>query len=230
MNTQIVHITSGKGPAECCWVVAQVIKTLLKEANQNGCNAIVLHREAGEINRTIKSATVQIDGPNASSFANQWIGTIQWTGTSQFRKYHKRKNWFIAIFKQDEIKELKLDPKDVIVQTMRSSGAGGQHVNKVSTAVRLTHKVSGIVVKASDTRSQLQNKKIAFARLQEKLRLYNQSQSKIQAEEHWTNHLQIERGNPIRIFQGSDFKSNKKSKSFKNRRLELKNNINKLNY
>ena len=95
---KIIQITAGRGPAECTWVVAQVLKKVLDEAQEQQLEAILLQREVGQENGTIETATIAIKGNNADMFANSWIGTIQWIGQSQFRKMRKRKNWFIGIF------------------------------------------------------------------------------------------------------------------------------------
>ena len=86
-----------------------------------------------------------------------------------FRKMHKRKNWFIGIFEMMQQKNTSISEKDIQYQAMRSSGAGGQHVNKVSSAIRATHVPTGIGTVAMDSRSQHQNKKLATERLLKKL-------------------------------------------------------------
>lgn len=110
---------------------------------------------------------------------------------------------------------------------MRSSGAGGQHVNKVSSAIRATHIPSGISVVAMDSRAQHQNKKLATERLLQKLEHNQVEQLKNEFQTTWTNQLQIQRGNPIRVFQGTDFKKEKISKNNKSERQKAKNEIRK---
>ena len=155
---KIIQITSGRGPAECTWVVAQVLKKVLQEAETLGLEVTVLQREAGSENGTVASAMVQIIGNEAEEFVASWVGTIQWIGKSTFRKFHKRSNWFIGIFGVDTIQSNTFSEKDIQYQAMRSSGAGGQHVNKVSSAIRATHIPTGISVVSMDSRSQHQNK------------------------------------------------------------------------
>lgn len=224
---KIIQITSGRGPAECTWVVAQVLKKVLQEAADANLKAIVLQHEAGQENGTVESALVQIEGKNATAFTESWTGTIQWIGQSTFRKFHKRKNWFIGIFEVEKSSEMQFSEKDIQYQAMRSSGAGGQHVNKVSSAIRATHIPSGISVVAMDSRSQHQNKKLATERLMQKLQTNNVEKLRNQLQTTWINQLQIQRGNPVRTFEGSDFKKEKNSKNYKSERQKAKQELRK---
>ncbi|MFH6996768.1 peptide chain release factor H [Flavobacterium sp. FlaQc-57] len=222
---RIIQITAGRGPAECTWVVAQVLKKVLDEAQVEGLETNLLQREVGQENGTVETATISVKGKNAAVFANLWIGTIQWIGQSQFRKMHKRKNWFIGIFEIEPQKNASISENDIQYQAMRSSGAGGQHVNKVSSAIRATHIPTGIAVVSMDSRSQHQNKKLATERLLKKLEDETLQQLKNHVGKQWENQLNIERGNPVRVFTGSDFKKNKIEKSYKETRQKLKNDL-----
>lgn len=222
---KIIQITSGRGPAECTWVTAQVLKKVLQEAEALGLEATVLQHEAGSENGTVASAMVQIIGKDATEFTDSWVGTIQWIGKSTFRKFHKRSNWFIGIFEVDAIESRAFSEKDIQYQAMRSSGAGGQHVNKVSSAIRATHVPTGISVVSMDSRSQHQNKKLATERLMIKLNEAQLNLLKEQFQSQWENQLAVERGNPIRTFEGSDFKKFKVEKKFKAVRQQLKNEL-----
>ncbi|MCU4162979.1 peptide chain release factor H [Carboxylicivirga caseinilyticus] len=216
MNTIILQLTSGRGPAECCWVVAKVLKYIIDEAKMANVNYDIMHREKGMENGTLFSASIKLEGENVESFSKQWIGTVQWVGQSQFRKHHKRKNWFIAVNKIEFLNEsCAIEDKDISYQAIRSGGPGGQHVNKVSTAIRAKHNPSGLSVLVSESRSQLQNKKIARQRLFDLFQLeeINNQKSKIQTE--WMNHSEIQRGNPIRTFYGSDFKIRESKSNYK---------------
>lgn len=230
MNTKYLQITSGRGPAECTWVVAQVLKKLMVEAQEKGIETTILDREKGEENGTIDSVLVQITGKETAIFCQSWIGTIQWIGTSTFRKFHQRKNWFIGIFEVKMSQANTLNEKEIQYQAMRSSGAGGQHVNKVSSAIRATHLPTGISVVAMDSRSQHQNKKLATERLIQKLEANNLELLKSQTQSQWNNQLQVERGNPVRTFEGSDFKKQKTEISYKKERQQLKKELNYENY
>lgn len=227
MSKRILQITAGRGPEECTWVVAQVLKILMDEANQLGLNPTLIHREVGNINGTVLSATVMLEGKNLQEFVDSWKGTIQWIGQSQFRKLHKRKNWFIGIFELESFQPVMFNEKDFEYQAMRSSGAGGQNVNKVNTAVRAIHKPTGLAVVAMDSRSQHQNKKLATERLLEKLNEENLKSIQNQIQSEWQNQTEVQRGNPTRIFKGSDFKKQKTEKNFKSERQKLKRDLGK---
>lgn len=237
MNTKIIQLTAAKGPSECAWVVAKILKVFLKELIDNKIDYAILHKENGIENGTVQSVNLKIKGKQLDSYLKNWLGTIQWIGSATFRKYHKRKNWFIGCFELNEIPVFTesssvqatgmIDKNKIQFQAIRSSGAGGQHVNKVSSAIRAKHIPTGIQVLVMDSRSQYQNKKIAMKRLQEKIGEYNQNHLKEQVKHQWKNHWNLERGSPVRVFTGTDFKQKKNSKSFKNKRSELKNDLRK---
>ncbi len=227
METKVIQISAGKGPEECAFVVAKVLKIFLKELQQNNIEYAMLHKENGLQNGTVQSVSIQLDGHQLASFLNNWLGTIQWIGKSTFRKYHQRKNWFIGCFEIDLATSLEIKENEIQFQAIRSSGAGGQHVNKVSSAIRAKHLKTGLQVLVMDSRSQHQNKKIAIKRLQEKVLNFNREQTSKQLENQCMNHQVVERGNPVRVFTGNDFKQKKKVKSFKKKRNELKNDLKK---
>lgn len=219
---KIIQITSGRGPAECEWVVAQVLKKMLEEAAIYGIKHNMLYREPGAENGTVATALIKLEGPETTRFVASWLGTILWIGKSAYRKFHKRNNWYVGIFEVQSNPQDHFQESDIRYQAIRSSGAGGQHVNKVSSAIRATHIPTGLSVLAMDSRSQHQNKKWATSRLLEKLSERADQKIKQQMQHTWLNQTQIERGNPIRTFEGSDFKHNKKIKSFKPERQKAK--------
>lgn len=226
---KIIQITAGRGPAECTWVAAQVLKKVLEEAHENQLEATVLQRESGAENGTVASALLVIKGKSVSEFVASWTGTIQWMGQSTFRKMHKRKNWFIGVFEVETVQTKSISEKDIQYQAMRSSGAGGQHVNKVSSAIRATHIPTGLSVVSMDSRSQHQNKKLATERLFEKFKVFELEQIKLHVSQQWENQLNVQRGNPTRTFKGSDFKKEKVVKSYKSERHQLKQQLNQHN-
>lgn len=220
---KLIQITSGRGPLECQWVVAKVLKVFLEEAKNNKIDYEVIHRENGDENLTLKSVTILLKAKILNDFLKTWLGSICWTGKSTFRKLHKRSNWFIGIFELEGLEKINFNEKDIQFQTTRSQGSGGQNVNKVNTAVRATHVPTGQSVFVQDSRSQLENKKLSVTRLKEKVLEQNIIQLQKRMQDTWNNHLNVQRGNPVRTFSGTDFKKNYQEKSFKKQRNQLKN-------
>ncbi|SDI89406.1 peptide chain release factor [Chryseobacterium taeanense] len=222
---KLIQITSGRGPLECQWVVAKVLKIFLEEAKNNRIDYEIIHRENGDENLTLKSVTLLLKSKNVNEFLKEWLGSICWTGKSTFRKLHKRSNWFIGVFELAGLEKISFNEKDIQFQTTRSQGSGGQNVNKVNTAVRATHIPTGQSVFVQDSRSQLENKKLSVERLKEKVLEQNIIQLQKRMQETWNNHLQVQRGNPVRTFSGTDFKKNYQEKTFKKQRSQLKNEL-----
>ncbi|NIF07318.1 peptide chain release factor H [Chryseobacterium sp. Tr-659] len=222
---KIIQITSGRGPLECQWVVAKVLKTFLEETKDHSIEYEIIHRENGDENLTLKSVTLILKGKELTGFLKNWLGSICWTGKSTFRKLHKRSNWFIGVFELENVKKTDFNERDIRFQTTRSQGSGGQNVNKVNTAVRATHIPTGESVFVQDSRSQLENKKLSVPRLKEKVMAAYIQQLERKMKETWEHHLQVQRGNPVRTFSGTDFKKNYEDKSFRKQRNALKNEL-----
>jgi peptide chain release factor len=206
MEKQILHITSGKGPAECCLAVAFALREIIKEAASKALTIEVLERVKGIEKNTLLSVTIVVKGNNAVGFCNSWTGVLQWICESPFRKFHKRKNWFIGIQSFDKKLFSPWFEQEVVFQTMRASGPGGQHVNKVESAVRAKHLPSGITVVVSESRSQIQNKNEALKRIKMQYEAWQLKQAMMSQQELWQQHHVLERGNPAKIFEGITFK------------------------
>lgn len=198
-----LQITSGQGPQECSLAVSKCLGRMAQEARDAGLTMDIVEQHMD--GNFICSALLHIRGGGHRAFVERWIGTIQWICASPYRPFHKRKNWFIAVFLVEKSSTIALDIGDIAFQAMRSSGAGGQHVNKVSSAIRATHTPTGLSVQVMDTRSQLQNKKLAIDRLQMKLHLIQQQHQYAEIAQKWTNQLALQRGSPIRIFRTERF-------------------------
>ncbi|MCM0758718.1 peptide chain release factor H [Sporomusa sphaeroides DSM 2875] len=137
------------------------------------------------------------------------VGTIKWIVQSPFRPKHKRKNWFIGVSEIQENQKQVFDAELVRFETFRSGGKGGQHVNKVETAVRAIHIPTGVSVVSTQGRDQHTNKKLALIRLNEIIMEQNIAQELLLKQTMWIQHELLERGKPIRVYEGMEFKLRK---------------------
>lgn len=201
MDKIIVQITSGRGPVECCRAVARVQEMMLKQCRAKGIEISVLDSKQANLKGTLLSATLLAKGNDLRPFMEEWQGTVQWIAQSPYRKFHKRKNWFVGVGMFPLQEHALWNPKDVVVETCRASGPGGQHVNKVETAVRCRHIPSGIQVLASDSRSQLQNKQLGMERLKAKVIAWQTEQMLEQQQDQWQEHNVLERGNAVKVIE-----------------------------
>ncbi|MBW8688100.1 peptide chain release factor H [Chitinophaga rhizophila] len=205
MSKSIIQVTSGRGPEECTRVVARVVEIMMKEARQQGLEIALLESKKGSLKGTMLSAMLLVKATTPANkgilntFIEGWRGTIQWIAQSPYRKFHKRKNWFVGVEVYDVHQQVKWDIKDVKLESCRSSGPGGQHVNKVETAVRGTHLPSGIQVLAMDSRSQLQNKQLCLERLAAKFTAWQLEQLVARQQDQWQEHNELERGSAVRV-------------------------------
>ncbi|SDE98836.1 peptide chain release factor H [Chitinophaga filiformis] len=205
MNKSIIQVTAGRGPAECTRVVAKVVELMMKAARAQGLDIQVLESKKGDLKGTLLSAVLLIKEENSirekrlEAFVKEWRGTVQWIAESPYRKFHKRKNWFVGVEVFDVKEQLKWDLKDVKLESCRASGPGGQHVNKVETAVRGTHMPSGIQVLAMDSRSQLQNKQLCLERLEAKFMSWQMEQLLARRQDQWQEHNELERGRAVKV-------------------------------
>ncbi|MGV3609475.1 MAG: peptide chain release factor H [Fluviicola sp.] len=225
METKILHITTAKGPLECQLAAGKILGALLADLRKKGLQVEVLDRTAGQESGTILSATIQVSGIAIQTAIQSWLGTIQWIQQSPYRPNHGRKNWFVGVFKVNPAAAISWNENEIVYQSVRSSGSGGQHVNKVSSAVRATHTPSGTMVFVQESRSQLQNKKIALERIRAKLEKVQSEKLVEVVNQTWSQHHELERGNPVRTFTGMDFKPKKAAKTFKKERNQLKHEL-----
>ena len=203
MEKEYIQITSGRGPVECCRVVVLVMNKIIKQAKSLGYEVEVVEHEDGSNDGCMFSATLTIEGDNIFSLKSEWEGSVLWVAQKNpFRPWHRRKNWFVGVHFFKPLQAGTINDSDITYETLRSSGPGGQNVNKVETAVRAIHVPSGTTVLASDMRSQSQNKKLARERLIMKLSAIEEEKQMLQTYEIWMNHNTLERGNPVKKFKG----------------------------
>ncbi|AXK41337.1 peptide chain release factor H [Erythrobacter aureus] len=206
MTEAILHLTSGKGPAECRWVVARLAEAFADEAARIGVTCEVLDAQ----DELAASLLMRVSGDGALAFVRERTGTILWIGESPFRPRHKRRNWFVGVSLApipDDVPDLR--DSDIDFQAMRASGPGGQHVNKTDSAVRATHRPTGLVATAQEQRSQHANRKLAKLKLAMLLEDRRSGASDDVRHERWSLHQQLERGNPARTYTGPKFKLRK---------------------
>ena len=203
MEKEYIQITSGRGPVECCRVVVLVMNKIIKQAKSLGYEVEVVEHEDGSNDGCMFSATLTIEGDNIFSLKSEWEGSVLWVAQKNpFRPWHRRKNWFVGVHFFKPLQAGTINDSDITYETLRSSGPGGQNVNKVETAVRAIHVPSGTTVLASDMRSQSQNKKLARERLIMKLSAAEEAKQLQQTHDVWMNHNLLERGNPVKKFKG----------------------------
>lgn len=203
MTEVVLHITAGKGPQECRWVVGQLARAFLREARELGLEAEVLDG----MEDLPASVLLRLVGEGAPDFAMVRIGTNQWIGISPQRPAHKRRNWFVGVVlapQPDAVPDL--GEHDVVYQAMRASGPGGQHVNKTDSAVRATHLPTGLVATAQEQRSQHANRKLARLKLAIMLEEWRGQALDDARRSQWQAHQELERGNAVRAYAGPGFK------------------------
>ena len=203
MDKSYIQITSGRGPVECCRVVVLVMQKLVEHFKQHGLEVELIEHEDGPENGCMFSATLSVSGNDIEKLRSEWEGSVLWVAQKNgFRPWHRRKNWFVGVAFFKPIQIGTINERDITYNTLRSSGPGGQNVNKVETAVRAIHIPTGLTVLASDMRSQTQNKKLAYERLVMKLSSIEEEKQMQQTHDVWMNHNTLERGNPVKKFKG----------------------------
>lgn len=201
-DNAILKLNAGAGGTESCDWCGMLYRMYTRWAEKKGFSVEVLDYLDGE-EAGIKSVTFQINGENAYGYLKSEKGVHRLVRISPFNAQGKRQTSFVSLDVMPDIEEdvdVEINPDDLRIDTYRSSGAGGQHINKTSSAIRITHLPTGIVVQCQNERSQFQNKDKAMQMLKAKLYLMKQEENAEKLSDIRGEVKDIAWGNQIRSY------------------------------
>ena len=201
-NNAILKLNAGAGGTESCDWCGMLYRMYTRWAERKGFTIEVLDYLDGD-EAGIKSVTFQVNGLNAYGYLKSKKGVHRLVSISPFNAQGKRQTSFVSLDVMPDIEgdlDVDIDEKDLRIDTYRSSGAGGQHINKTSSAIRITHIPTGTVVQCQNERSQFQNKDKAMQMLKAKLYLLKQEANAEKLSDIRGEVKEIGWGNQIRSY------------------------------
>lgn len=201
-RSAILTIHPGAGGTESQDWAEMLLRMYLRWAERNGYQSVVTDRLEGE-GAGIKSATVEVNGENAYGMLQSEVGVHRLVRISPFDANARRHTSFASVFVYPQVDdEIKIDirPEDLRVDTFRASGAGGQHVNRTDSAIRMTHLPTGIVVQCQNERSQHKNRASALKQLRARLYEFELEKKREEERKLEDTKLEINFGSQIRSY------------------------------
>ncbi len=201
-NNCFIDIQAGAGGTEACDWAAMLMRQYLRYCERKGFKTEVLEESDGDV-AGIKSATIKVEGEYAYGFLRTETGVHRLVRKSPFDSSGGRHTSFSSIFVYPEVDdsiEIDINPADIRTDTYRASGAGGQHINKTDSAVRLTHAPTGIVVQCQNDRSQHRNRAEAMQMLKAKLYEFEMRKRQVEKDNLENSKTDVGWGHQIRSY------------------------------